>query len=694
MITHTSRYLTIILSFFSFLGFAQLQCSFDMMHEQQIKDIRNNPYKSLNEQLRAIAASKTSSTSYTIPIVVHVIETGTVLGTPEKPSDAQIIAGIDALTKMYRATYPGFPDVSTGGVDIDISFQLAKRDPDCNSTTGIIRIDKSNDPAFANSTIYSAGVYALYAMSHWNPQEYCNLYLVPNVGAGFSSYAEYPAPNVFEGVGINTHYFPGFYPYPRILAHEMGHYLGLYHTFGGSSDPTTICSANTTCTLDGDRVCDTDPHLQVCPNTTNHCSANAINSCTGLPLGNLYYNYMSYYADTIGLFTQGQKARMLQLATQFRSSVLNSPAIYPPQPTMPHAIVYAQYSNSMSMAYCEGDPLDFYVTGSGHGNSPQYAWYVNGVFTTTTTSQGPVTFTVHATDTVTCKLTSSSLCATTQTVMSNKYNYPLVNGGPISGTVTRLTNDTLCIGDSLKFLCQVNNTGDFLFQWLSSFNNPGVIAYSTFPNSTILKTVVDTSYLHNTYTIFSPRWLYLNCLINPLSFCSSPRSTFIRDSVYIAGPKPAKPTISFSANHFQCSTAPHYQWYSVSTGAIAGATAQTYTPTQSGNYYCVISNGYCRSIASDTLNFIGTGITQYELNQTISLYPNPAAHEVIISSSNGEIKKIELLSISGQSIKTYELQGKPQKLDVSELSTGAYFLKIYITAGYISYKKLMVEKSN
>lgn len=679
---------------FSIHSLAQPTCGFDEMHQRRtLPGQQQALFQKLNPSWPGISSSRTfATTSYTIPVVVHVIETGTVLGTPQKPSDAQVIAGIDALTQAFRATYPGYPNTGNGGVDIDISFQLAKRDPDCNPTSGIVRIDKSGDQAFINSMIYSTGIYSIYAMSHWNPQDYCNIYLLANTSGGFSSYAEYPAPNLFEGVALSTYYFPSFGPQStRLLAHEMGHYLGLYHTFGGSTDPLTICSPNSNCAVNGDCVCDTDPHLQVCPNGNNYCSATTINACTGLPLGNLYYNYMSYYADTISLFTQGQKARMLQLSTQFRSSVLNSPAIYPPQPATPNAGIFA-IPLSQGMAYCEGDPLDFYITGNNHGSNPLYVWYINGVPTTTTSSQGPVSFTVHATDTVTCKLSSSSLCATTPTLMSNKYVHPILQGSPPSGTITRLVNDTLCIGDSLIFSCQLNNPGSYTFQWLSSFGNPGIVDYSSFPNKTVLRSVVDTSYLVNTFSLFSPRWLYISCMASPQTYCTNPRNGFLRDSVYISGAKPARPTLTYHPLYLECSPAPSYQWYLVGSGAITGATSQTYTPTQDGFYYCIITNR-CPSAPSDTLSFFGTGIAEQNAGSIVSMYPNPASGELNIRSGRYTIIKAELLNISGQVIHSWSQAGKALTLNLSGFTNGIYIIRICDESGAILYRKLVIEES-
>jgi hypothetical protein len=85
---------------------------------------------------------------YTLPIVVHVIHTGTAIGSPDNPTDAQIHAMIQSLNDAWRKNGTSF-----GGVDMKMQFQLAIRSPLCGTTTGINRVNGSSVPNYTSGGI-------------------------------------------------------------------------------------------------------------------------------------------------------------------------------------------------------------------------------------------------------------------------------------------------------------------------------------------------------------------------------------------------------------------------------------------------------------------------------------------------------------------------------------------------------------
>lgn len=237
-------------------------------------------------------------TLYRIPVVVHVLYANNGSG---NISDAQVISQIDILNEDFQAL-PG----SNGapGTDTRIEFFLADTDPDGNPTNGITR-HKSNK-WYNDSGNYANAV-------GWDTNRYLNIYT--NLAGGNLGYAYVPSGGgvvgaSYDGVrvlwstfGANAPYGPP-YNLGRTTTHEVGHYLGLYHTFQGG------CASASGCNNNGDLICDTNPEGS--PNYTG---------CTGSSCGSSdpTNNYMDYSDDICMFeFTEEQSRRMRCTLENFR----------------------------------------------------------------------------------------------------------------------------------------------------------------------------------------------------------------------------------------------------------------------------------------------------------------------------------------------------------------------------------------
>ncbi|WP_053990795.1 M43 family zinc metalloprotease [Mangrovimonas sp. TPBH4] len=245
------------------------------------------------------------SLQYTIPVVVHVIHNGEPIGTGANISDAQVLSQIQVLNEDYRRMigtngYNTNPD----GADVEIEFCLASRTPDGCITTGIDRIDMSTiSTEWADPDDIDA---ILKPTTIWDPSQYMNMWSVNFGNNGLLGYAQFPGgPANTDGVVSGYNYFgsndadgvtiTGAFNLGRTMTHEVGHYLGLYHTFEGG------CS-------DGD-FCDDTPAIAEenygCPTNADSCPVP-----TGFP--DMVENYMDYTNDAcMNVFTNDQKARIL-----------------------------------------------------------------------------------------------------------------------------------------------------------------------------------------------------------------------------------------------------------------------------------------------------------------------------------------------------------------------------------------------
>ncbi|MEO5594174.1 MAG: M43 family zinc metalloprotease [Chitinophagaceae bacterium] len=331
--------------------FSQAICGFDVMHQRSMRDdpsYRNSVLanelkvqKYINEHKSALSRmSLMNGVLFNIPVVVHVVHTGGAIGTTYNPSDAQITGAISYLNQVYNGTYPG----TVGVGDIQIQFVLAARDPNCNASTGIDRIDGSSLTNYAASGVNnsgSAGVseIALKNFVRWDASAYYNIWVVNKIDgkdgtagqfvAGYAYYAE-ATNHLLDGtIMLATQMATGL----KTLPHEIGHALDLLHTFEGSGD-VAVCPVNTDCTKDGDKVCDTDPVSEnVSGGIFDFTCRTGLNSCTsGAYSFNTEHNYMAY-TNCYTLFTAGQKTRMLAaMSLPNRASLVSSwalPGAYP-----------------------------------------------------------------------------------------------------------------------------------------------------------------------------------------------------------------------------------------------------------------------------------------------------------------------------------------------------------------------------
>jgi gliding motility-associated-like protein len=285
---------------------------FQQMEEQQYLYFSENQARVKNRM------------TFTIPVVYHIIhENG-----PENISDQRIQKSLEYLNDGFANSGHYFKQ---DGVDMNIRFCLAKRDPYGNATNGINRV---NSPLTVVDQTEEDR--AMKALSLWDPTCYVNIWVVkdilkygqPSYVAGYA-YLPFVHGRAYDGIVCEADWIGSHPDDETVLIHEMGHYLGLYHTFEGGC-------FNEDCLRDGDQVCDTPPDQYASP---SFCSS-GVNSCSTDTLSgfssdqpDMLENFMDYsYASCQNTFTLGQKERMFYFLEHWRSSILECDSCLDPCP--------------------------------------------------------------------------------------------------------------------------------------------------------------------------------------------------------------------------------------------------------------------------------------------------------------------------------------------------------------------------
>lgn len=296
------------------------------------------------DSIKMLSLTVTNPTTYEIPVKFHVIHTGQPVGAPQNPSDSMLENALAYLNHVYAAdgAIPRFADTTNGGVKMPFHFVLAKRTPDCQANA-IERIDGSGLPGYAANGVDITGTNpsvqvnwnSLIALSY--PSElnahsynYLDVWVVTEIigdAGGVGALGEPILMIEHNQMGENSIVFP----------HEVGHCLGLIHTFGSNGATADTCSSNDTCSTQGDKVCDTEPYTTSDVNPSTF-SSSTINSCTGSPFGYVQYNIMSYNFPDPNRFTIGQRDRMINTYSGWWWGLGVSPAI-PIAPAAQHDTV-------------------------------------------------------------------------------------------------------------------------------------------------------------------------------------------------------------------------------------------------------------------------------------------------------------------------------------------------------------------
>lgn len=378
--------LAMIASLLSLSSFGQTNCGQHII-EKQLRE--SDPALELKFQQfhSEVFANQTSSGERAdvriIPVVFHIIHNNG----PENISDAQVYDAMRILNEDYSASNAGLSEVVSSFIDDigtgDIEFRLAQKQPNGQPTTGIERI-QSNETYVGDDGS---------KLSPWPRANYLNIWVTDVIYiSGAAAYAYRPPaadanPNV-DGIIANHRYVGSIGTADgnagKTLTHEIGHYLGLPHTWGETNAPgcdgtnqNEPCNGVNNCSID-DGIFDTPNCLGVsqgnCDKTRTTCGS----------LDNIQ-NFMDYASCDV-MFTNGQVTVMRNVLTSavaqrnqlWTSSNLSATGV--------DDLKAAKFYVS-SRAVCKGDTVQFYDESTYGADS--WEWTITGAEEHTSSEKNP-----------------------------------------------------------------------------------------------------------------------------------------------------------------------------------------------------------------------------------------------------------------------------------------------------------------
>jgi PKD repeat protein len=256
-------------------------------------------YKDMRRMVNNLA--KSNDSTIVIPIVFHVVH----LYGQENISDQQIYRQVQILNedfqKLNADTINIIPFFQDRAGNANIRFELARFDPFGECSNGINR--------YFNFETLNGDDYT--KLNPWPRTRYLNVWVVRSMENGVAGYAYYPSS--VEGVGfwrdgiIIRHNFigdtgTGSVMNSRALTHEVGHWLGLAHTWGSTNNPGLLNN------------CLSDDGIEDTPNTIGWTTCNL----NGMTCDNVLDNVQNFmeYSYCSNMFTEGQ--------ANFMRTILNS----------------------------------------------------------------------------------------------------------------------------------------------------------------------------------------------------------------------------------------------------------------------------------------------------------------------------------------------------------------------------------
>ncbi|WP_066757278.1 zinc-dependent metalloprotease [Crocinitomix algicola] len=649
---------------------------------------------------------RTEGTSYSdreddfiIPVVVHILHDngeGNI-------SYEQVQSGIDMLNEDFNRENSDADETRdteeapflSSAADMGIRFELAKIDPDGNCTNGIQR---RNVGSLSYNSNNRQKHYSTGGLDAWNRNYYMNIWIVNSIeseGGVTLGYAEFPYSGGSSNYGViirhDAYGDVGTASGDRTLTHEIGHCLGLLHTFQGGCHMGS-CSSN------GDYCCDTPPVVSAqwsCDTEQNTCDEIPSGDPYGFDAKDQFENFMSY-SPCQNMYSNDQKDIVINNLNTigFLENLVDPDHHVLTGVGTPAVLCKADFYADRQLI-CAGDEIEF--IDASFDNVTGYSWNFEGGSPSISTEANPtITFDAPGTYDVTLEVTDG---IDTRTVTFEDYitvmNVP-GTGLPYSEGFETLASfpdyDRFSIIDEdLDEAWEINDEVAYTGNRSIWLKNRGVNnnSYDSFISGTIDLSDVDEEddmifsfkYAYKRRNASTDEWLRFYISNN----CGE--SWVLRKNIHgdDLGPEIQNGSYTPESND---------EWFEV---VIENISSSFYT--ENFRYKIEFQNDNGNNIYIDDINLYPVSMLSIEEHKSYvsAIYPNPGSDIVnlALTATAYQNLQVEVLNTLGQPVFTIyegEINTGSYNFDfnVSHLPGGMYYIRIKDNSGY-TLKKFIKE---
>lgn len=243
-----------------------------------------------------------------------------------------------------------------------------------------------------------------------------------------------------------------------------------------------------------------------------------------------------------------------------------------------------------------------------------------------------------------------------------------INNLNVGGAIAACAGSSVVLSANYQTTFYANST--YTNQWVGP---------NSFSSASLSNTITNVNLLNNGYYVFS---------VKDVNGCTK------KDSVLLTV-NSINNLVSVTGNTLMCNqSSATYQWVNCATNysPISGATSQTYSPSQNGNYAVIINYNSCSDTSACT-NFVINTIEAVTLENKLELFPNPA-NDFITLQLNDVFSDAQLTisDINGRTVYSSAITTKQTVINTNLLVSGVYYIQLKTTDGNFATKKLIITK--